>query len=489
MTLTRKIYAGYVAAIVLLVILAGLAIYNMNTTKAGYEAILRQDVALRYTALHTQYSMRDVMANLRGLQLYADKQQEYVDSTDASLVAVDQDLKDLAAAAARAGRGEDEVAKAKQLENRWRSAVDHVVSLIKAGDNKQALAAGDAVVPMGQDLIAEAERVVKLANEQVQVAQDAANRTTTRSTWIVAAIAAVFIVLAIALAFFIGRSVKRSLRSVADQLMGSSSEMLAVSSQVATSASETATSIAETTSTVVEVKQTAQLVSEKAGALMEMATETARISDEGTLAVEETVSGIERMGEQMSVITDSIVRLSDQTSTISDIIATVNDLAEQSNLLSVNAAIEAAKAGDQGKGFAVVAQEVKNLADQSKQAVVQVRGILADIEKATSAAVMATELGGKSIENGAKQSLQSGEAIDKLAESVAAAVAAIQQTVASTEQQFAGLDQINSAMDAISEASAQNVAGTRQIETEVQHLRDTAASLRALIDRSSAAAV
>ncbi len=99
------------------------------------------------------------------------------------------------------------------------------------------------------------------------------------------------------------------------------------------------------------------------------------------------MGGMNRIREQMEGIAESIVRLSEQSQAIGEIIATVNDLAEQSNLLAVNAAIEAAQAGEQGKGFAVVAQEVRSLAEQSKQATAQVRGILSDIQKATSAAV------------------------------------------------------------------------------------------------------
>ena len=97
--------------------------------------------------------------------------------------------------------------------------------------------------------------------------------------------------------------------------------------------------------------------------------------------------------EQMESIADSVVRLSEQGQAISEIIATVNDIAEESNLLAVNAAIEATRAGEFGKGFAVVAQEVKSLAEQSRQATAQVRTILMEVQKATSAAVMATEQG------------------------------------------------------------------------------------------------
>src|SRR5438128_3440680 len=113
-----------------------------------------------------------------------------------------------------------------------------------------------------------------------------------------------------------------------------------------------------------------------------------------------------RSREQMNSIAQIMVRLSEQNQAIGQIIATVDDLAQQSNLLAVNASIEAAKAGEEGKGFSVVAQEVKSLAEQSRQATTQVRAILSDIQKATSAAVMATEQGGKVVEAGVAQSGQ-----------------------------------------------------------------------------------
>jgi len=120
----------------------------------------------------------------------------------------------------------------------------------------------------------------------------------------------------------------------------------------------------------------------------------------------------------MESIAESIVRLSEQSQAIGEIIATVNDLAEQSNLLAVNAAIEATKVGEQGKGFVVVAQEIKSLATQSKEATAQVRTLLGDIQKATSAAVLATEQGNKAVEAGVKQTAEAGDSIRLLADSV-----------------------------------------------------------------------
>src|SRR5690606_7732014 len=126
---------------------------------------------------------------------------------------------------------------------------------------------------------------------------------------------------------------------------------------------------------------------------------------------------------------------SEQGQAIGEIIAAVNDLAEQSNLLAVNAAIEAAKAGEHGRGFAVVAQEVRSLAEQSKQATAQVRTILQDIQKATTAAVLATEQGSKAVEDGVRQTTEAGEAIAALAEMIDEAAQAATQIAASSQQQ------------------------------------------------------
>jgi methyl-accepting chemotaxis protein len=161
-------------------------------------------------------------------------------------------------------------------------------------------------------------------------------------------------------------------------------EISATSSQLTASSTETVTAITETTTTMEEVKQTAQVANERAKAISESSAKTVQVARDGEKAVDETTSGMTRIREQMEFIAESIMRLSEQSQAIGEIMNSINDLAEQSNLLAVNASIEAAKAGEEGKGFSVVAEEVKNLAEQSKQATQQVREILADVQKATS---------------------------------------------------------------------------------------------------------
>lgn len=279
------------------------------------------------------------------------------------------------------------------------------------------------------------------------------------------------------------RKLTLDIRDSINILTTSASEILATTSQVASGSAETATAVSETTSTVEEVKQTVQLAGQKSKQVMESALKTVQTSEAGQHAVAEMISGMERIREQTAATAVSIVKLNEQSQEIGEIIITVNDLAEQSNLLAVNAAIEAAKAGEQGKGFAVVAQEIKSLAEQSKQATAQVRVILGEIQKATTAAVIATDLNGKAVEAGVQQSDAAGESIKLLADSILAAAQAAQQITASSQQQIVGMDQVALAMENIKQASAQNMAGTRQAEQAAQNLHELGLKLKQLVER------
>jgi methyl-accepting chemotaxis protein len=264
-------------------------------------------------------------------------------------------------------------------------------------------------------------------------------------------------------------------------LASAGSEIMASVSQLTSGAAETATSVSETTTTVEEVKQTADVTNQKAKRVSELGQRTLEISRAGLKSIEDTVNGMNRIREQMDSIADMVIRLSEQSQAIGEIIATVNDIAEQSNLLAVNASIEAAKAGEQGKGFAVVAQEIRSLAAQSKQATTQVRNILFDVQKAIGSAVMATEQGSKAVEEGVKLSTQAGESIDILAESVTEATHAAIQIAASSQQQLIGMDQVVLAMENIRESSIQTASSTKQTEKAAHDLHNLGQKLQEIV--------
>ncbi|WP_394558903.1 CHASE3 domain-containing protein [Aquipseudomonas alcaligenes] len=279
------------------------------------------------------------------------------------------------------------------------------------------------------------------------------------------------------------RQINGDIRGGIGVLTDSASEIAAGAYQIAAGTAETATAISETSTTVEEIKQTAMLSSQRALSVSQTAQRSIQVSQDGRRAVEEVVEGMRRIHQQMDQVGENITHLAEQVQTIGEIIATVNDLAEQSNLLAVNASIEAAKAGEQGKGFSVVAQEVKSLAEQSKQATVQVRGILGEIQRATSSTVLAAEQGSRAVSEGVKQSGLAGEAIRLLSLSIDEGAQAVAEIAVSAQQQLAGMDQLVQAMESIREASAQNMASSKQAESAAQGLHKLGQKMKDMLAR------
>lgn len=282
------------------------------------------------------------------------------------------------------------------------------------------------------------------------------------------------------------QEILNSIGTTVQTLTAATSEIMTTTSELAVSSTQMATAVNEATTTVEEVKQTAQVSSQRAQQVAQSAQQAAQVSQAGRQATDETLEEMNRIKEQMLSIAESIVRLSEQTQAISEIIASVNDLAEQSNLLAVNASIEAAKAGEQGRGFAVVAQEVRHLAEQSKQSTAQVRNILSDIQKATGGAVMVAEQGTKAVELGVRQSKEAGDSIKTLATRVVEAAQAAVQISASTHQQLVGMDQVVTAMMGIKDGSVQTAASMRNVQTSAQRLYEMTQNLKRLTERYSA---
>jgi methyl-accepting chemotaxis protein len=150
-------------------------------------------------------------------------------------------------------------------------------------------------------------------------------------------------------------------------------------------------------------------------------------------------------------------------------------------MLALNASVEAARAGEEGKGFAVVALEVRNLADQNRDATVQVREILGEIQRATNAAVMVTEEGSKGVDQGQLLVNRAGDSIRDLSHAIEEAAMAAMQIAASTRQQTIGMDQLTQAMRTIKHSTAEMVTSTMQVEASVQRLRKATESVNGVL--------
>ena len=273
------------------------------------------------------------------------------------------------------------------------------------------------------------------------------------------------------------------LRSGTQSISASATQIFATVSEHTASANQQSAAINEVTATVSEALASSQQVVAKSDNVAQFAQDAVRVGQDGAESVEAILLGMQEIRSKVENIAQNILSLSEQTQQIGDIISTVTDIADQSNILAINAAIEAAKAGEQGKGFAVVAGEVRNLAEQSKQATAKVRTILVEIQKATNTAVLATEQGTRGVESGMTLAQRAGAVITQLAGAINSASQSAQQISAASRQQSLAMEQIAQAMYEINQATSQFVAGARQSQAAAEGLTELAQQLQALAAR------
>jgi methyl-accepting chemotaxis protein len=279
------------------------------------------------------------------------------------------------------------------------------------------------------------------------------------------------------------RNLLAQVQEASANLGTSTAEIMAATSQQVAGASEQSAAISQTTATTDQVRVISEQAIQRAQEVVTTSQRTVEVSRSGQQVVQETIGSMAQIKARVEGIAENILALSEQTQQIGEIIATVSDIASQSNMLALNASVEAARAGEQGKGFAVVAAEVRNLAEQSRQATAQVKAILLDIQNGINSTVMATEEGAKVVDEGLKLAAGSGEVIEQLASAINEAAQAAMQMRAGGQQQATGVEQIALAMQNINQATAQSLTSTRQTEKAAEDLNTLAYKLAEVVER------
>ncbi len=266
------------------------------------------------------------------------------------------------------------------------------------------------------------------------------------------------------------------LASSVNQIQAKSIEMAAGASEQNSQTHEVVTSIEEMTRTINDSTKNAS----DAALTAEHAGNKAR---NGGKVVEETIDGINRIADIVIKSATTIEELGKSSNQIGAIIQVINEIADQTNLLALNAAIEAARAGEHGRGFAVVADEVRKLAERTTSATNEIKQMIKRIQEDTTGAVKAIETGKMEVEKGKSLAVDAGSALQEIITNTDEVTALINQLAAASEEQNITSNQISQNVTLIQNVTESNTDSTQQINFSAENLNNLTENLQAIINK------
>ncbi len=270
--------------------------------------------------------------------------------------------------------------------------------------------------------------------------------------------------------------------AVSQELNQSASEISSSTEELAAGAEEQTQQVGEVASATEEMVKTILDNTRNAEKVAHSAKEVADKAREGGKIMNETVEGMNQIAEIVVKSAETIKELSKSSQQIGEIVQVINDIAEQTNLLALNAAIEAARAGEQGRGFAVVADEVRKLAEKTTKATKEIETMIKNIQNDTQGAVESIEEGTVKVEEGKQLANSAGNALNEIIESNEEIAEIITHLAAASEEQSATGEQISRSVENINGVTQQAAEGTRRISQAAEDLYRLTENLREIVD-------
>jgi methyl-accepting chemotaxis protein len=273
--------------------------------------------------------------------------------------------------------------------------------------------------------------------------------------------------------------IKRLTESI-ELISTTAADMYAISAQQSSGATEQAASVYQASSTSKEIAASATRIADTAEEVASYARQTSTASDQGKDELNSAIFQVKDMSQKSREVAERMVELGEKSQKISGIIDIINEISEQTNLLSLNASIEASGAGEAGKRFSVVAQEIRRLAGRTLETTQVVSELIEEIQSATNSAVMVTEQSTKSAEAAQLIIDHMNQSFQNILDMVEQTLKASTEITLSTRQQTTACEQMVSTIMEVSEVASQVEEGAKETERAIERLRELSGELKSL---------
>lgn len=479
--LRERIILGYSFPLLLLMLLNGLAFLNYRNLDGSFQKVEEAKNAGRETSQLT-LGISKVERAVSGWLVFNERPETLSASYKEALAKYNSTAASIEKISVTP-RQKERLTKIRRLGDQIEQFSQEIVKLIESGKKDEAL----KIFQQGKsrDLIQETETLrAEFEQEQERITalllQDVKQSATI--VQIVAGLGTfITVIISLVIAYILASTIVKAIQEASDSVSSSVKDITSTVTEQERIIFEQSASVGQTTNTMQELGVSALQSAKQAEVSAERAKQALTLAEGGTKTVGLTVEGIAELRDQVTAIANQIVRLSEQTSQISTVSDLVADLASQTNMLALNAGVEAARAGDQGKGFAVVAGEIRKLADQSKKSAERINALVNEVQAAINSTIMVTDEGTKKATQGIKLVAETGDVFTTIADAVNNVFLNTQQITQTAKQQAITVQQVVAAINAVNIGAEETAIGITQVKVATEELNEAAQNLQAVL--------
>jgi CHASE3 domain sensor protein len=460
-TFGQKIGAGFAMTVLLAILIGVVGVAALRSTVSSKDRVIDVDARRLIDAAELQAASERKASSSRGFLLTAgdDHLVQAREARTQFTTLVEKLRSD-----ALTSEGRSLVDRIDSLEQEHQQALEAVIALRRTSATPEAIAAAfdRQVLPKRVQLDTAIEAYVSRGERMLLEGERASTDAAARAESIVIVIGLAVVASAMFIAVYLSRGLGSQIGSAVGQVQSSSTELQAAANQQATGARQQATAMNEISTTISELLATSRQIAEGAQRVARIAEQTASgaRSGEGTVGVaNDSVNAIRRQVDQ---IVNHMLELGRKSQQIGNVLDIVSELAEQTNILAINATIEAAGAGESGRRFAVVADEIRKLADRVGGSTREIRTLIEDVRAAVNTTVMATETGSKAVHASVKQFGEVTASFRQIGDLVITTTEAAREIELSTKQQTTAVEQVNIAIANVAQATKETEVSSGQ---------------------------